>query len=205
MERIAYYAAQADSRAFGRRLQTVAQAERFDYSRSQALLGDGAEWIWQEEGMHFPRSLESVELFQLLQYLWAVARARFGAAAAHAWVEAQKKRLLANQAEAVIAAVAAWEPSDSEGAEPQRNAEHYVQGRVHRMQYQTYQGQGFHLDSGVTEADCKQVVQAWLKGTAMRWREGGAEAMLHLRAVVCSSDYIDFRDAARRAIFSSKS
>ena len=67
------------------------------------------------------------------------------------------------------------------------------------MQYQTYAEQGFHLGSGVAEAGCKQVVQARLKGAGMRWSEAGAEAMLHLRAAVCSSDCIDFRAAARRA------
>jgi hypothetical protein len=70
---------------------------------------------------------------------------------------------------------------------------------MHRMKYRTYWEQGFQLGSGVAEAGCKQVVQAWLKGAGMRWSEAGAEAMMHLRAAVCSSDCIDFRDGVRRA------
>jgi Uncharacterised protein family (UPF0236) len=182
----------------------VAQGEGIDYCRSRALLGDGAEWIGQEGAKHFPRTVEIVDLFHVLEYLWAVARARFPeAGAAKAWVDAQKKQLLQNRVKQVIAAVTAWEPTDSEGAEVKRQAEQYLRGQAHRMQYQTYAAQGFHLGSGVAEAGCKQVVQARLKGAGMRWSAAGAEALLHLRAAVCSSECLDFREAARGATLPS--
>jgi Uncharacterised protein family (UPF0236) len=204
VERIQYYATLADSKAFGRRMRTVAQAEGFDYCRSRALLGDGAEWIWQEGAKHFPYAVEIVDLFHVLEYLWAVARARFpGAAAAKEWVDQQKQRLLKNQVKQVITAVEAWETTNSEQAEVKQRTAHYLRTQAHRMHYQTYQAQGFHLGSGVAEAGCKQVVQARLKGAGMRWSEPGAEAMLHLRAAVCSSNCPDFRAAARRATFPS--
>jgi Uncharacterised protein family (UPF0236) len=205
VERITYYATLSASKAFGRRLRTVAQAEGYDYCRSRALLGDGAEWIWQEGAKHFPQSTEIVDLFHVLEYLWGVARVRFPeAGAAKAWVDEQKQRLLENAVEQVIAAVAAWEPPDEDAAELKRTTEQYLRGQAPRMQYQTYWEQGFHLGSGVAEAGCKQVVQARLKGAGMRWSSVGAEAMLHLRAAVCSSDCLDFRPAARRATFSSQ-
>jgi hypothetical protein len=204
VERIHYYATLAASKAFGRRLRTVAQAEGCDYCQAQALLGDGAEWIWQEGAKHFPTAVEIVDLFHVLEYLWAVARARFPeAAAAKEWVNQQKARLLKNQVKQVIAAVAAWETTNSEQAEVQQRTVHYVRTHAHRMQYQTYTARGFHLGSGVAEAGCKQVVQARLKGAGMRWSEAGAEAVLHLRAAVCSSDCVDFRAAAKRATFAS--
>lgn len=202
--RISYYATLADSKRFGRRMRTLAQAEGWDFARERALLGDGAEWLWQEGAKHFPQATEIVDLFHVLEYLWALARARFAAAgAAKAWVDRQKKRLLQNEVKQVIAAVAAWEPVGEEAAELKRTTEQYLRGQAHRMQYQSYLEQGFHLGSGVAEAGCKRVVQARLKGAGMRWSETGAEAMLHLRAAVCSSDCIDFRDAARRATLPS--
>jgi hypothetical protein len=202
--RISYYATLADSKRFGRRMRTMAQAEGFDYCRERALLGDGAEWIWQEGAKHFPRTTEIVDLFHVLEYLWAVARVRFPEmTGAKAWVDEQRKRLLKNQVQQVIAAVAAWEPAAKEAAEVKRTTENYLRTQAHRMQYQTYLEQGFHLGSGVAEAGCKQVVQARLKGAGMRWSEAGAEAMLHLRAAVCGTDCIDFRAAARRAISAS--
>jgi hypothetical protein len=198
--RIQYYATLAPSHTFGRRMRTVAQAEGFDYCRARALLGDGAEWIWQEGAKHFPRTTQIVDLFHVLEYLWGVARARFAATeAAKEWIDEQKKRLLANQVADVIQAVLAWEPADSAGVELRRKTANYLRGQADRMQYQTYQAHGFHLGSGVAEAACKQVVQARLKGAGMRWSEPGAEAMLHLRAAVCSTERTDFRAAARRA------
>jgi hypothetical protein len=200
VERISYYATLSDSKRFGRRLRTLAQAEGFDYCRTRALLGDGAEWIWQEGAKHFPQTTEIVDLFHVLEHLWALARARFAeATAAKQWVNTQKERLLKNEVKNVIAAVAAWEPESKDAVELQRTTAQYLRGQAHRMRYRTYLEHGFHLGSGVAEAGCKQVVQARLKGAGMRWSEGGAEAMLHLRAAVCSSDCIDFRPAARRA------
>jgi hypothetical protein len=204
VERITYYATLAPSHALGRRRRTVAQAEGYDYCRSRALVGDGAEWLWQEGAKHFPHAVEIVDLFHVLEYLWTVARVRFpAAAAAKEWVDQQKERLLKNQVKAVIAAVDGWETTSDEQAELKARTARYLRTHAHRMQYQTYAAQGFHLGSGVAEAGCKQVVQARLKGAGMRWSEEGAEAMLHLRAAVCSSDGIDLREAARRATLAS--
>jgi Uncharacterised protein family (UPF0236) len=178
--------------------------EGIDYCRERALLGDGAEWIGQEGVKHFPRTDEIVDLFHVLEHLWAMARARFPSAAAQkTWVDAQKKRLLANGVKKVIRAVAGWKTSQKEEAKLKRETAGYLRTHAHRMQYQTYAAQGYHLGSGVAQAGCKQVVQARMKGAGMRWGEVGAEAMLHLRAAVCSTDPVDFRVAARRAALPS--
>ncbi len=202
--RIQYYATLAASKGFGRRMRTVAHDEGIDYCREQALLGDGAEWIWQEGAKHFPQTDEIVDLFHVLEHLWVVARARFATAAAQkTWVDAQKKRLLANGVKKVIRAVAGWKTSNKEEAKLKEQTSGYLRTHAHRMQYQTYAAKGYHLGSGVAEAGCKQVVQTRMKGAGMRWGEVGAEAMLHLRAAVCSTDPVDFRAAARRAALPS--
>jgi hypothetical protein len=92
------YAALSDSKAFGRRLRTVAHTEGFDYCRERARLGDGAEWIWQESAKHFGQTVEIVYLFHVLEYLSNLAQARFPeVAAAKAWADEQKERLLKNR------------------------------------------------------------------------------------------------------------
>jgi hypothetical protein len=68
------------------------------------------------------------------------------------------------------------------------------------MRYQTFREQGYHIGSGVAEAGCKAVVQARLKGPGMRWTGAGAEAMLHLRCAVCSTERPDFRGLARQML-----
>ena len=51
------------------------------------------------------------------------------------------------------------------------------------MDYPRYRSKGWVIGSGPVEAACKQVVGQRLKGTGMRWSEGGADAVCHLRAL----------------------
>ena len=46
-----------------------------------------------------------------------------------------------------------------------------------------YRSKGWLIGSGPVEAACKQVVGQRLEGTGMRWSEGGADAVCHLRAL----------------------
>jgi len=59
----------------------------------------------------------------------------------------------------------------------------YFENQVHRMDYPSYLAKGWVIGSGSVEAACKQVVNARLKGTGMRWGEPGADAVCHLRAL----------------------
>jgi hypothetical protein len=59
----------------------------------------------------------------------------------------------------------------------------YFENNVHRMEYPEYLAEGWHIGSGVVESACKTVVGQRLKGAGMRWGEGGAHAMCHVRAL----------------------
>ena len=59
----------------------------------------------------------------------------------------------------------------------------YLRNNVHRMDYPTYQKQGWHIGSGPIESACKTVVNRRLCGGGMRWRERGTDAVCHLRAL----------------------
>lgn len=195
-----YYATLADSVAFGRRLRTLAQQAGGDYCPAVAVVGDGAEWIWQESAKHFPRAVEILDYYHALEHLWTVGRACLAdEATVQEWIAGVQDRLLQDQVRAVIREIARWQPPSATAAEVQRRAVNYLRTHEHRMYYRTFRAQGFHIGSGVAEAGCKSVVQARLKGTGMRWSREGAEAMLHLRAAWCSRHGPDLRDAARRA------
>ena len=206
IERCQYYATLADSQGFGLRLRTLAQAEGLDYCRAVAVVGDGADWVWQESAKHFPRSTEILDFYHLLQHLWEIAREQQPEeTAARAWIELQVNRLEKNEAAAVRQAVAAWEPATAAAGEVRRKGLNYLDSHAGRMAYQTYAQQGFHIGSGVVEAACKNVVQMRMKGPGMRWSRAGAEAMLHLRAAWCSTGATDFLTPARRVAQASHS
>ena len=71
-----------------------------------------------------------------------------------------------------------------EGArEVHRAVAGYVRNNVHRMDYPRYRAEGWLIGSGHVESACKAVVGQRLKGSGMRWREPGADAVCHLRAL----------------------
>jgi hypothetical protein len=70
----------------------------------------------------------------------------------------------------------------------------YFRNQAHRMDYPTYEANGWFIGSGAMESACKTVVGQRLKGSGMRWSEKGAHAVCHVRALYRSehSQWIDF-------------
>jgi hypothetical protein len=200
VEQAQYAAMLTDSVTFGRRMRTLAHEAGVAYCRKVGVVGDGAEWIWQEAAKHFPRAVEILDYYHAMEYVWEFARARFAEAeAVPEWIDAQHERLLDDRVGEMLKEMEEWEPTKAEHEEVKRRVVNYLRSHEHRMKYKTYRQQGFHIGSGVAEAGCKSVVQARLKGTGMRWSEAGADAMLHLRAAWCSTGRTDFLEASRRA------
>ena len=59
----------------------------------------------------------------------------------------------------------------------------YLRNQRHRMDYPTYEANGWYIGSGAVESACKTVVGQRLKGSGMRWSEAGAHAVCHVRAL----------------------
>jgi hypothetical protein len=70
----------------------------------------------------------------------------------------------------------------------------YFRNQVHRMDYPTYEANGWYIGSGAVESACKTVVGGRMKGAGMRWSEAGAHAVCHVRALYRSepSQWIAF-------------
>jgi len=77
----------------------------------------------------------------------------------------------------------------------------YFRNQVHRMDYPTYEANGWFVGSGAVESACKTVVGQRLKGSGMRWSEGGAHAVCHVRALYRSepSQWTAFWQRSRAA------
>jgi hypothetical protein len=59
----------------------------------------------------------------------------------------------------------------------------YFRNQETRMDYPTYEANGWYIGSGAVESACKTVVGQRLKGAGMRWSETGAHEVCHLRAL----------------------
>lgn len=59
----------------------------------------------------------------------------------------------------------------------------YVRKNLHRMDYPDYLARGWQIGSGSIESACKNVINARLNGTGMRWSEHGTDELAHGRAL----------------------
>jgi len=63
--------------------------------------------------------------------------------------------------------------------------------RVDRMDYPALLSEGYRIDSGPIESSCKNVVQARMKCSGMRWSRPGGSAMLEVRCALFSDHWED--------------
>jgi len=59
----------------------------------------------------------------------------------------------------------------------------YFRNQESRMDYPTYEANGWYIGSGAVESACKTVVGQRMKGAGMRWSEPGAHEVCHVRAL----------------------
>jgi len=74
----------------------------------------------------------------------------------------------------------------------------YFRNQVARMDYPSYEANGWYIGSGAVESACKTVVGQRLKGSGMRWSETGSHAVCHVRALY-RSEHTQWTDFWRRS------
>ena len=109
------------------------------------------------------------------------------------WVRARQDELLHDRVDAVLQAIAAWEPHTQAECDLQATEYGYFAQNQHRMQYGSFRAKGYHISSGVMEAGCKHVVASRLDQAGMHWRPETAEAVVTLRAALLSTEPPDLR------------
>lgn len=68
-------------------------------------------------------------------------------------------------------------------AESHRQLCQYLRNNLHRTDYPRYQACGWHIGSGSIESACKNVINARLDGSGMRWAAHGAHELAHVRGL----------------------
>lgn len=133
-----------------------------------------------------------VDFYHVMERVWALAAALFGADARglRSWARRMGRLLKqANGPSRVLHSAAALRGrrglSKSREA-AYRKAYNYLRRRTRWMQYAAYARVGVPLGSGVTEAGCKTIYSQRLKLSGMRWKEAGAQVILNLRVVLLS-------------------
>jgi hypothetical protein len=189
----------ADSDTFGWQVAAEIKRRGLERARRKAYVCDGQQYNWTIYEMHlrpwgFIAILDFVHLLTYLHdaaHAWRKDRAR-------AWKQyvqwlrwawsGQVKPLLQSLRQA--ASAVGQPPADAADNDPRqvvRDALGYVANNRTRMDYPRYRRLGLPISSAPVESTIKQINRR-LKGSEKFWLDGGAEAMLQLRAAYLSED-----------------
>ena len=159
---------------FGERC--AAEARRLGLTAPSALSvsGDGAEWIWNLSGRHFPGASETLDIHHGVEHVAEAARRVFGDNTAEARSEAERGRL--RLLEDGYWGVAEWVgelggrlPAGGDGASLGAVL-NYFAGHQGRLNYALRLRRGQSIGSGMIEGTIKQLVNRRLKQTGARWK-----------------------------------
>jgi hypothetical protein len=169
-----------------------------DVCTDRQMIGDGAEWIWNEATKHDPAAVQTLDFYHLAEHLEEYADARFGerTESGRNWVNRQKTSLLSDDLPSVLQDISNWHPTKAADKTIQRKTRDYINKHSGRMGYGTLREQGYDIGSGLIESGCKTIIKGRMGGAGMRWEVPGASAMLHLSAFSRSEHKKTFFDYA---------
>ena len=196
---------EATGAPFAQRVEREARRRGFDQAPRQAVLGDGAPWIWNLAGEYFPEATQIVDRFHAKAHLSGVAKVLYGTPSdlGDAWAKARHAELDAGRLSQIVAALAAQSRSrtDASKREAVRKCVGYLWANRRRMRYPAFRAQGLCTSTAVVEAGCKVAIGTRLKRAGMHWTVAGANAIIALRCCKLSGRFEDFWEgrAERRA------
>jgi hypothetical protein len=193
-----YVGAVETAEEFGRRLYAEAWRRGWARAERKVVLGDGAEWVWNQAGLHFPEATQIVDLYHAREHLWVAARQLYpdDVPAQRRWVMVKQNKLDQGQIEKIVASLHALGRSHRGLAEMFEIEANYFERNKERMRYPKFRKQGFFIGSGVIEAGCKTIIGR-LKQSGMFWTVRGANAIIALRCCQLSGKFEDYWDARR--------
>lgn len=197
-----YTAAIENAEQFGRRLYVEAWKRGWSRADNKIVIGDGAEWIWNLAGQHFPGAIQIVDLFHARQHLWELARLLFpiDAKRRNRWIGLHQKRWLdKGKIAKLIASLHSIHTPDTDLARKIRNEADYFATNAARMNYPKFRKQHLFVGSGVIEAGCKTVIGHRLKQSGMFWTVKGANSILALRCSHLNGRFEDYWEGRRAA------
>jgi hypothetical protein len=187
---------------FGKRIYLEACQRGWSGAAKKVVLGDGAEWIWNLAGLHFPGAIEIVDLYHARQHLWELARKLHpnDAVKQKAWMEEHQRPMLdKGKIETLVSSLRAIETTNPEVIEKLRIEANYFERNAERMRYPEFRRQHLFVGSGVIEAGCKTVIGSRLKQSGMFWTVRGANAIVALRCCQINGQFEDYWEGRRAA------
>jgi hypothetical protein len=189
----------------GEKTWALARRTGWEQAQDTVVLGDGADWIWNQAALHFGRSHQALDWYHAKEHLIAAARLRKqeGTAAFTRWLNRRETLLyqghplkIADGLDQAARGKAARQ--DPAHAEKLITTANYFRHNQHRMNYIELREGGWPIGSGVVESGAKQF-KARFSGPGMRWSRTGAENLLPIRAALLSARFDPMWAAAQNS------
>ena len=171
-------------------LQLRKQAGQVGMNRAEIWIGltDGGAGLEKFVTTNFPRDVHLIlDFWHASEYLRELAKLLHpDDEEARKQLHVQWSRQLKREGgAAMIARLEQWPLPPRKPGVREKLSEtlNYFKNNAHRMDYPTYEANGWLIGSGAVESACKTVVGQRLKLAGMRWREDGTDAVCHLRAL----------------------
>lgn len=179
-----------DFQRLGRQLHREALEVGWTAAEQQIAISDGGSGLEDFFRTYFPKAECILDFWHAKEYLVELAKAMYPSdeAARQSWTDEICHQLKHAGGPAVRARLEELDVSSAsaEVREIYRCTVQYFRNHEHRMDYPRYVRNGWQIGSGPVESACKTVVGNRLKGGGMRWGEGGANAVCHLRGLYLS-------------------
>lgn len=187
-----------NSDTFGWQVAAEVHRRGLDRAKRKACVCDGQAYNWSIYEMHLlPAGFIAIlDVLHLLAYLYDAAHALGGNDAVRGWKTYEQWLRWAWSGKVgplltgLRAAAAELAKKGSAAADRKATVEEaltYVTNNRQRMDYPEYRRLGLPISSAPVESTIKQINRR-VKGSEKFWLEGGAEAMLQLRAAQLSQD-----------------
>jgi len=196
-----YIAAQEISEDFGRRLYAKAVQCGYDNAVERVVIGDGAEWIWNEANNHLRSATKIIDYYHACEHIHGLARVLYeeGDKKGLRWATSHCHRLRNEGPKSFITAIRRRKARNEQQAEALRLQLGYFTKYRKYMKYRSYEAKGMMIGSGSVESACKIVVGQRLKQAGMRWTREGSDSVLAVRTALLSGELGRIESAARAA------
>ncbi len=167
-------------------------AARIPHDRVRlALVGDGAGWVWDVLGEHFPQGEQVLDYYHCSEHVHSAARAQFGEGTldAQEWAERILTRLSLGNVGPTIGGLRRMKSSTQAAADELRKLATYLEGQAERLRYRELRRRGLPRGSGGIESANKLICHVRLKRSGAWWLEANGNAMLRIRCAIYNGTF----------------
>ncbi len=170
-------------------------------TKTVQIVLDGAKGLKHSLEAQFPEAIFTLDVCHVVERLWALGRHfhKEGSEQLKEWMEELKALVYRGKAKTLVKRLTKLlrrEPKNGPGTKGRRQALAreigYLKPRLEMMRYGEWLEQDLVIASGQVEGAVRHLVGERFDCSGMRWVQGKAQALLHLRCIELNGDWQKF-------------